>query len=249
MPPSPPPPPPSPPLYQVIDDLNRQWRDGQPSDELSKAGVMFAMVDGDEAPHAQWERPSWKRDRMSVSISNARHPDVYWHMFTPGFVVNESAITSSISCAYAEDAGSIYVGNYGCRFPSGGSSPWGMGTHYAYPAGQIKDMLRTQDRLRARGPTRCAQPGHRHCEAKEFGYNEIVVQNRGAHQWNDLLPGVIRAVVIQGNAALHGTKGALAAQMHAAFLQRYGLSASNIPLLQYEAGSLNITRRTTGISV
>ena len=88
--------------------------------------------------------------------------------------------------------------------------------------------------LRARGPTRCAQPGHRHCEAKEFGYNEIIVQNRGAHQWNDLLPGVIRAVVIQGNAALHGTKGALAAQMHAAFLQRYGLSASNIPLLQYD---------------
>ena len=134
LPPSPPTPPPSPQPALVeqpqglIDELNRRWRAGKPSNDLSEAGVMLCMLDEDEDEEQPWLRDPRKQDRLSTSIVNARHPDCFWHFFTPGFVVDERLVT--VRCSYPIDIGTMWVADHGCSHGAGPTE----GVYYYGPA-------------------------------------------------------------------------------------------------------------------
>ena len=97
-------------------------------------------------------------------------------------------------------------------------------------------------------PDRTGEPlGRDDCTYHNWGYNEFILENTGSHTWNSLLPGAIRAVIIQGNERAHpdanvdyDSEGILklniqrATNFHRGFLARFNLAESEVPLLRYD---------------
>jgi len=102
------------PALPLIGRLNRRFAVGAPSNVLSEAGVLMHVLDGFERSDMPWVfNPSEPTgDRASVSIVNARHPDVYENLLRPigwqrmpGFVLADAPAKKRLSCAYFRDGG------------------------------------------------------------------------------------------------------------------------------------------------
>ena len=61
------------------DELNRRFRSGAPSNHLEEAGVLLRTFDGEELASLPWlpNHALPHGDRLSASLVNARHPDIY----------------------------------------------------------------------------------------------------------------------------------------------------------------------------
>lgn len=221
-PPALPPIPPHPP-FSLVDDLNRRFREGRPSNIVEEGGVLLSVLDGDENRNHPWDRSVATRDRLSATLVSARHPDCYWHLFNPGFVVRSDLAQTRMRCSYARDTGTQgMAGRTGCIH------------NEAFGAGRLKQMMETQDQF-GLGPKHC-QPNHRggkdthRCGFWEFGYNEIILDNVRSHPWNDDLPEIIQAIFVQ----LHSGDDmiAYAWRFHKGFYAAYP-DVPEVPLLHY----------------
>ena len=223
-----PPPPPSalegaaapPPAFaRRVDDVNRRFTEGRPSDSLADAGVVIHMFDDFE----DWDggRP-WmvcsslrcrgEVDHLSASLINRRVPHLYQ---VPGggagVVVSP---TVRLACSYAYDSGTQGKVNGGC-----GAVP--CTTHPAawecsWPPDHLKQMMQAQE---GRGS---AYDGH---SAGGSLHNELIISDI---YWEQDLPRLIYAFVFTADAA-----EAKAREAHAAFLAYYGQSEAQTPLLRF----------------
>jgi len=222
------PPPPSLPIpprqpFTLIDDLNRRFREGRPSNIVEEGGVLLSVLDGDENRNHPWDRSVATRDRLSATLVSARHPDCYWHLFNPGFVVRSDLAQARIRCSYPRDTGT-----------QGMAGPTGCIHNEAFGAGRLKQMMEAQDRL-GLGPKHC-QPDHKggkdthRCGFWEFGYNEIILDNVRSHPWNDDLPEIIEAIFVQFHSG--DDMIAYARRFHDGFYAAYP-DVPEVPLLHY----------------
>ena len=217
----------------LVNRLNRRWREGTPSNDLQKAGVVVAVLDGDEDPKHPWVRVGLMsgyqpRDRVSASIVNARHPDCYWHYFSPGSVLRADLVQTRLRCSYPVDVGSFSVAKdqmHGCDATS-------------YGRAQTYEMLLEQDRRTPAGPRGCqpkevggAEPS---CGYQTFGYNECILDNSRGNRWSEDVPDIIEAIFVQarsGTSMIDYGK-----RFHRDFNAAFGARANrpNVPLLQYD---------------
>ena len=116
-PPSPPSPPHPPPQRNVVDRLNRRFRDGGRGNDLSTAGVIIHQFDGmddgnpDGRPWMPGVRRSETGDRISAALINGHmQPDPSFNIpiysfSLSGLVMSPSA--NSLLCSYPYDVGSV----------------------------------------------------------------------------------------------------------------------------------------------
>lgn len=194
--------------------------------------MLARLFDASEDPKEQWRpcrgehTPSWCRvygDRMPASLINARSPWLYSKGDSPlaGFIVNPSAV--SLMCSYFTDGSSM---NKLCD-PPGKRDDCLPGC----PTGH--DDTRW---CRSREQTQCGwQPNQldqmlmQQWEQSKSSYNEVVLDSE---RWDANLPHTISAVFYPAYASQD--KAAHARQVHAAFLARYRLDSSTVPLLVFD---------------
>ena len=242
----PPPPPvpvapsPSAAWLQVVDDLNARWLAGQASTELTTAGVVMRVFDGQETQGKPWlpDAASMVGDHFAVSIVNAHHPDVYEGGYVlgvwdrePGMVLTSSlSVQRRISCAYSGDGGSnsrqchVRGGDSTCH--PGCAKYWcedGRRWNCAYRPSKLLEALQRQDAETPRG------------HVDKWGYNEIVLDAFNT-PWSDALPDDVSAFFVQPLATEDQKRRAREA--HAAFLAdplvAGSSAAATTPLLSYD---------------
>ena len=207
--------------FTVLDDLNRQFREGRPSSRIEEAGVLVAILDGDETRARPWERPPSRRDHFSATIVNAQHPDCYWHMWSPGFVIRSETGQQRLRCSYPQDVGSV-----GC--PSGCCGR-------RFSRARLKEMMEEQNKRTPFGPRHC-QPkdvgglDDRHCGASTWGYNELILNNTRSNPWEHDVPAAIQAIFVQVKSS--DSMIAYAQRFHRSFVATFRLH-NYVPLLQY----------------
>ena len=231
-------PPFSPPAEQMlIFELNRRFANGTASDSLLDAGVTMRVWDECTDSARPWTQnqqpPCW--DRLSATLVNAQHPEIYsgtmpggaWHVLSPGFVFDGSTrLQRRISCSYPCDAGTSRNflqcgqrgGDAGCMpgCNTGSCLDAGAFTDHcppwcAYPGGSLAAMMYQQDALVGIGSA----------------YNEIIFDTYHQPWEDDLLPAVILAVFVQQGCS--EAELARALQVREAFISEYGLSWTDGP--------------------
>jgi hypothetical protein len=159
----------------MVASLNERWLNGQPSNDLSEAGVIMWVVDGDgrNLNGIDLDRP-WAPirdvptgDRHSTSMVSKRHPYVFAcfacapdFQFNPGLVLAPSEATRSrLMCALHSDIGTYrYKCNpmgrsEGCRPGCGHTGVWcGRNPPWrtwqcAWPPEDLQKMMEMHDSL------------------------------------------------------------------------------------------------------
>ena len=199
------PPPPSTPPQRVVDVVNARYRQGRPSSDFARAGILFHMFDQGEITGVEAygsgasKAPSWTyepwmpcpssmwcgtyNDRLSASLLNKRSVQrggAGLSLFG-GVGVIYSPAAVSIWCSFVGDGGTMHPDpNHGCGASPGSPSGW------CDP--DANDMNPHQC------PWRPEHLGHMLAlfERKPYGYNEVVVATTG---WEAKLPELIEAII------------------------------------------------------
>lgn len=235
------------PAMRVANRLNARFRYAKPSDASGgkplSSGVVMHQFDNFEARGKPWApcdgstryacHANQFAGRMSAFIifrdmknrkDRVRVPLI---SYGGGVVVNP---TIKLKCAYGDD-GSTFRANGGCydrwcdphNVWSGGS-PCGFGganrVDHAWHSYNLDSMLRLY--------TQHSQP----YQNPRFysGYNELVYD---ASQWNTHLPDTVEAFFGLFTTNGFNPNGATATQ-HKNFLREYGVSADEVPLLDFD---------------
>ena len=230
--------PPSPLTKQdFVADLNARFDAGQPSNDLSAAGVLLHTFDAlDEGRDDVWNpcpNDAWcgpYNDRWSVSLVNRRSPHFFrgsgkepGNQPNGGFVINSAVIgMHAVSCAWAIDGGTLGAlcdpkgmspsCTPGCRNGYGCLSLPYEGDYCWWPITQLRAMMEQQARL---APLRANNDT---CNEEDCLYNELIVD---AAAWADKVPWLI--------AAVHFPKGSVRGEERARAVYRALLNA--FPLL------------------
>ena len=248
MPPPPPlpslhPPPITPPsphnaatAQDVVDELNRRFANGHPTNNWNEAGVLFHAfdaVDGYGGHLDLWNgcrgSSTWcfQLDRFSSSLLNHRLPHYFNQYFSEitgapkgGFIVSTAiASNGGVRCMFAMDAGTL--SSSGC--PSGNCEGCQLdgscGNWCWYRGDQLKLLLQMHERRAADG-TGCGQAT---CD-----YNEIIVDY---DTWVSHLPQIIRAIFFPAGEA---EAEALSRRVHAAFVETFPQAAASTPLVSFD---------------
>ena len=226
----------------IIDRLNAQFREGHPSNHLEEAGVAVRVLDDEEDHQQPWTAGASRfSDRFSISIVNARHPDIYQgpvaaQTHSPGFVLSP-AVQSRMSCGYPKDGQTTGLQ---CRTPGGdkGCKPGcarnvcgvnGRRWNCHWPASQLKELMELQD-------SESGTWGHR--EYSHDVYNEIILDTH-RRPWAMDLPSAIDAIFVQVSASAEEKYQAI--QIHGSFLAAYlnHPEATAVPLLLFDKTSVD----------
>ena len=210
----------------VVDQVNARFLAGTPSNDPNLAGVLVHQFDGQEAMPEQWlpcpETTSWCsafRDRFATSLINARAPYLFnnnggllFRMFPPS--------TNRIFCSYAGDGGTMTTacdppGESESCLPGCWTSVGGGGPNWCTPSRPWQCAFRPED-LGAMLQLHMGGQGH---------YNEVILSTA---DYVRHLPFSLEAMFVldPGDEATR--------HAHALFLARYGLSASDVPLLFFD---------------
>ena len=233
--PAPPPvAPPSPTPPTAVEVINARFRAGRPSSDLSEAGVIIHIFDEQHQQREPWEPGYHSSSHLSCSVIHAGlrdrgdRPGVPLPFSDGGLVIRPSE--TSISCAYAVDAASMSehskeglsgCPNLWCAPPFEGKG-CGFRRHRpksAWHGEDLKHMLA----LHMEFGDAWHPPGF------HSGYNEVIIQ---ANVWKSHLPSVVEAVFRVKDCECQHVRDVAAA--HANFLQRWGLSAAQVPLLELD---------------
>jgi len=237
---------------RVAARLNDRFVHGHPSAARNSkpygAGVVMHQFDNFEANGRPWAPcdGSWQykckggsfAGRMSTMIvfksmherrDRVAVPLIGWG---GGIVV---APDIKVKCAYGDD-GSTYRANGGCYDnwcdpgnPWRGGNPCGFGgantIDHAWHSYHLSSMLELYNKH------------SQHYRSPQFysGYNELVYD---AHDWNSHLPHTVEAFFGLFTQNGYNPNGATARQ-HRAFLQQYGVSDQDIPLLDFDPRNWN----------
>jgi len=199
----------------VRDLLNARYMNGRPSNRLEDAGVLVHILDGGVNGVRPWEPGEPARTYLSASLLNA-------NKYPHGLYGNQAALVisprSQLICCYPQDSGTkSWVRLRGCgpRQCTPGDAPFPRTSHdkgypCAFPREMLADCLAVFD----------------NATVDESAYTEMVVSNAGPQH-------VIEAVVYPpGKNRGNGVPEAL----HASLLAHFGLTANQLPLLEFGPG-------------
>jgi len=217
----------------MLSVLNTRWAAGKPAAALDEAGILIHIFDGVTSRTNPFEPcgSAWcarLRDRLSVSVVNARRPDVYPKGSCAGLVV--ASEMAEPRCSYYSDGGSNRML---CLAASAkeplrvdGECVPGCGPQWcvslepllhchagcAWRPDQLEQMLLQQEHV-----------NNRHACL----HNEVVLRPLA-----DRMPQALAAVFMLPSCV--GTAEAEEVrQLHARLLLTYGLSSKRLPLLVY----------------
>ena len=202
-------------------ELNRRFAEGQPSNDLSEAGVLVRMFDSmDDGAHGKPWLPcpasgAWCSDnvpgpRWAASIINSAVRKVYSH--SGGFILRPSG--TKVMCAYPADGNSQGItclpGKERSRCTPGCTkSCTDVDYGCSFPPDRLKDALQAQlNNGRARS------------------YNEIVTD---VLEIERNLPDSIQAGFYMTGSS--NRERAAAQKAHADFLTAYGLTVLDVPMV------------------
>ena len=266
-PPSPPllpPVPPRPPLARGIEAINKRFRDGRPSDRLEEVGVLMHQWDGQEDVFGKGDNGNpWKMciancmcqgsfifGRISTMIIYAGLRDRADRRSVPlpfgdrgGILISPSLAT--VDCGYGIDGGTYRLNNParpGCsdsfcdphNYIDQNGNPWcgfNGAPAMAWGPNDLKALLEEH----ARSGPRWSNSGF------HSGYNEFIVNSK-AH--NARLPDSVEAFFVpKGMSPVTGNLGygivIDVVKAHQRFLNEYGLTASEVPLVEFDPYNWN----------
>lgn len=261
LPPPHPPPPRPPPLPRVLDDLNLRFRNGRPSNDLEEVGIILKQFDGLERAGRPWEACEGRAcscqgatlpGRVSAMIAYKGLSDRADRRGIPlpfrdrsGVVLRNAAL--SLECLYGVDAATFNLKDEtqpGCTISRCDTTGEGLCEH-----GSRMDDCAHGDLCGFSGGAPTAwQPSdlalmltmHKKygSEYKErtfhSGYNEVIIASATL---NRRLPHSIAAFFTLDGAYPYAKGGDRdvgvddVTKAHRDFLQRYGLSEAQVPLL------------------
>ena len=226
---------------RISDAINLRFRTGRPSNDLNKVGVIIHLFDVREEEITPWvqeylygnERISHisasiiyaglrnRKDRLGIPLSMAEG----------GIVIRPTE--TDISCAYAVDSSSIFLKpSHANHFLSGCPDIWctppferkkcGFQRHRpssGFRRNNLQDMLK----LHHQYGDEWRLPGF------HSGYNEVIIQN---DTFTNHLPAVVEAFFYVKDCDCQFVNDVSGA--HSNFLKRFGLNATDVPLLQFD---------------
>ena len=265
---SPPAPPPS---CSICDELNLRWLNGRPTNDWRAAGILMRALDGDGVTmHGFISTPdldnplehawavdvgAWKGgDRVSSSVVNSRHPDIFRCLVgcvdgagaemrdLPALVLQPSAaVRSRVSCMSWHDGGSL---NRNCRplDPTGGCiggcpprNQWG---DFVWGVENLERMLAQQDEHVVPWGACTNQRSESDCDShitSERLWNEVVLDKYRA-PWDDDIESIVGAVAVAPNA--WAASKAYARAVHRALSELFASRGAILPpLLYYDAAA------------
>jgi len=244
-PPPPVPHPPAPDVALLVKEINSQYANGKPSPRLEEAGVLIhqldAMddgrrsIDGGRTPwlpcpaRDAFNVETWCRpfsDRFSASVVSSRLP-FFFSSRKSGFVLDPAH--ASMLCSYPRDGGSMHRL---CEPPGASSScsPGCWGTHEQQHHCQrwmvpcytdLEEMLALHEKRHPFDELDECEQGN------GCMYNEVILD---AAAWVAALPKTIRAVFFPSSASV--AEEQRAREIHRDYIESYGLSAHEVPLLR-----------------
>ena len=209
----------------VLDTINNRFLAGHPTDDLSAAGVLIRTFDGLEDPVVPWQPcplgVGWLamcarfRDRFPTSLLWPQHVNIYKGVDQGGMVIR--AADAQPRCSYHMDGTTMSKGGEPCLESC--ANPGAKWWRCSWPAGMIQRMME-------------AQPTDSH--------NEVVLD---ASNWVANLPHTIEAFFavrwpddLIASPTLHyqRAENQNVHQKHREFLEKYGLTSDDVPLLLYD---------------
>ena len=237
-----------------MDDLNARFITGSVTDDLRRAGLLVHQtdtIDGywDDIPpfhHARWLPTSDPKfqDRAAAALINAETP----YMFSTsavGYVLNNNVLASGLFCACPFDCNSMgNLENHGCN------SNLTIGRTVFT---SLKEMMRSHlGRLKwGWGHEHTAFLGfctwgeHTINDRSGCQYNELILN---ADVWRENMPDAIEAFFYPVNGVVDTSEGTPedAYDIHRAFLDEYGLTNDDVPLLEFDLKLANATAYISG---
>lgn len=200
-----------------LSAINLRFLHGHPTNDIAEAGVIMRAFDGLENPWRPWEpcpqdNPSLAMcarfaDRFPTSLVWPGHTSVYTGNGDGGLIIRPDAFKAHsppFKCAYHGDGTTMSKGNEPC--PELCTSPGAKWWRCAWPPNHLQRMMEAQ---------------------KPEDHNEVVLDTS---VWVASLPATIEAIY----AVPYGDDShARARGVHRDYLERYGLSAKDVPLLMY----------------
>lgn len=236
-----------------MNELNERFVAGTVSDDLKKAGILVHQtdtIDGywDDIPpyhHDRWLPTNSEKfsDRAAAAVINAELP----YMFSTsavGYVLNPDAMQTGFYCACAYDCNSMgNLENHGCN------SNKSIGrTVY----GSLKEMMKSHLTRLKYGWGHynsfldfCVWGEHTINDRSGCQYNELIMN---ADVWRENMPQVIEAFFYPVNGVVDTSEGTPedARSIHQSFLLEYGLTADDVPLLEFDVSVANATAYVPG---
>ena len=235
----------------AVARLNARWLAGTPSNDLSEAGVIMWVVDGDgryldgmntvDPWRAVPDSPTG--DRHSASLVSKRHPYVFAcfachsdFKYNPGLVLAPSEATRSrLMCSVHADIGTV---RYRCN-PMGRSATCSPGCSQAlcgrdppwktwmcsWPPEDLQRMMDTHDKMGT---------GYDGPLTSEQKYNELVFASMGDDAWEEDLGQMVEAVFVQKRGNQKSLENAR--MLRQSLLKRIGAvdGDSELPLVEYD---------------
>jgi hypothetical protein len=203
---------------QVAADINARFERGGPTNLLADAGVLVRVMDGFEDQNQPW----------LVCHERCRNPADHF---------SGSLISRTLPWLYHGGAGGGFIvspdAQIECAFPCDvgtGGHPWGRCHGYSrpdYDGRTLEHALVVQ-----------YDGSYRQDHPSVSGFNEVVVSWLF---WDHSLPWAIDAFFFANPA-----DAAQMRRVHTAFLGFYGLTAADVPLLQYTCGQKGAEDMTAG---
>ena len=216
----------SPPM-PVVDQLNIRFREGGPSHDVTRLGVLLHQFDGQEDPDRGWlPCTTWCTDfsdRFASSIINRRVPNLFDAAQSKpgGLIFRPSPQLNEIFCAWPADGGTMSIvcsppGRSATCLPGCWTETpnWCTATQSwcPYPPDRTGEMLSMQERTNA----------HK--------YNEVIVSTS---RYVEQLPHSLEAIFTLDMSDRHPR------EVHTRFLQETGLRKSDCPLLHLDLRNLD----------
>jgi len=227
-------PPPAPRLAgEVAQQVNARYEKARPSAVLAEGGVLVHIYDGFESGEKPWDTchadcARGAVDTISASLISRKLPWLFeaearWGQL--GFII---APDVEVLCAFYHDAGSGGHPNGKCPF----AAHTGRHATPPYQGRPLGDVMKEHFEA-------CAGPAspytgvlkrNGHCGS---GYNEVLI---GWMFWERNLPWAVEAFVYGGGPGNWEQNLARARGIHRDFLQYFGLTSNEVPLLRYDCG-------------
>jgi len=213
----------------IVHKLNARFRDGRPSNDLAKVGLLLRQFDAEEDQSQPW-RGCPKRKKVAAGAG--RECEIYGNRFSASIVNAEMFAAQKKIRIFSNGAGVIYSPSVRLNCIYGGDG----GTRSKPEDGcgkQFCDPHRSQNDGWCDGlPHHSAQLANVLGHMQPGNYDEAIVDTASidAH-----LPGAVEAIFYVKGSRQSATQGR---EVHAKFVRQFDLDAAEYPLLRLDIADL-----------
>jgi len=206
-------------------EISARFDRGAPSNSVADAGVLVHIFDGYEDPDRPWQIchdvcRHGPVDSLSSSLISRKVPWLFSSSWgTVGIVISP---TVEIMCSFPADSGTGGHPNGRCK----GADRASVGTENFYHGSSTYNGKTLRDALEQQ-----YSGSYRKSHFGASGFNEVIISSM---YWERALPSAVEAFFYADSERAVTQKQRLEIrQAHSAFLQYYGLTKEEVPLLEF----------------